>query len=250
MGVHLSIAGKGGTGKTTLAALAIRCLTDEGKVPILAVDADANANLHEALGLRVDLTISEILVETKLAKDVPSGMTKDVYIEWRLNQALAEGRDVDLLVMGGPEGPGCYCFPNEIMKRHVERLGQNYPYMVMDNEAGLEHLSRRVARDVDVLFVTSDATARGVRSAGRVKELVSSLKLDVGKVLLVLTKVREGDVEALGAEIERTGLELVGSIPVDEEVARRDLKGEPLVSLGEGTPSLEAVRRILSASGV
>jgi len=250
LGIHLSVAGKGGTGKTTFTALAVRCLEDQGKVPILAVDADANANLNEALGLEVDLTISEILAETKAAKDVPVGMTKDAYIELRLNESLAEGRHVDLLVMGGPEGPGCYCFPNEILKRHVERLSENYPYMIMDNEAGLEHLSRRVARDVDVLFVTSDPTVRGIRSAGRVKGLIKSLKLNIGKVLLVVTKVRQGDLEVLAPEIEKTGLELAGTVPLDGEVARRDLEGEPLVDVDGDSPALQAVCEILKSAGI
>ena len=250
MPVHLAVAGKGGTGKTTLAALIVRYLVERGQGPVLAVDADPNSNLNEAMGLEVTGTVAELLAGMKDGHSVPPGMTKDVYIEYRLNTVLTEGEKVDLLVMGGPEGPGCYCFPNDVLKRYVQRLAANYRYLVMDNEAGLEHLSRRIAQKVDVLLVTSDATARGVRSAGRVKALVESLSTRVGRMYLVLTRATDEDARQLGEEIAKTGLELDGIIPPDALVSRYDLEGKPLFDLPPQAAAVVAVaglcRRVLA----
>lgn len=231
--VHVSIAGKGGTGKTTFSALLIRWLVERGKTPVLAVDADPNANLGEALGVRPGVTISEILADAKTKQDVPSGMTTNVFIEYKLNQALTEARGYDLLVMGGPEGPGCYCFPNEMLRHYMEQLSENYRYLVMDNEAGMEHLSRRVARDVDILLITSDPTVRGIRSAERIAKIARSMKVVSGRIYLVLSMAKEGSEEDLGEVIAGTGLELAGSIPFDANVEEYDLKGKPLFELPE-----------------
>lgn len=251
MAFTIAIAGKGGTGKTTLAALLIRQITKAGKGPVMAVDADANANLHEALGIEVDDTISEMLNRiNRNIEPLPAGMTKDQYVAYRVHQSLAEGDDVDLLVMGGPEGAGCYCYANNLVRGFMQDLSNNYPFVVMDNEAGLEHLSRRTTQNVDVLFVSSDSSARGIRSAGRVKELVDSLGLDIRKMYLVVSKVSEGTIEALRGEIENTGLELVGTIPLDEQVRDFDLHSKPLVSLPDDSPVVTAVTDILKKAGI
>ena len=245
MAFHIAVAGKGGTGKTTLSALIIRALVDLGKKPILAVDADANANLNEALGLEVEGTVAGLLNELRQNKTLPAGMSKDAYIEYRLNQVMSEGESVDLLTMGGPEGPGCYCFPNDVLKRYVNRLAEGYRYLVMDNEAGLEHLSRRVAQNIDILLVTSDATVRGVRSAGRVKNLVESMETRVGQIGLVLTRAGEEEVERLSKEIERTGLSLAGTIPADSQVSEYDIEGQALSSLPPESVALMAVQDLV-----
>ncbi|MGB9802424.1 AAA family ATPase [Desulfofundulus sp.] len=251
MAFTIAIAGKGGTGKTTLAALLIRQLTQAGKGPILAVDADANANLHEALGIEVEDTIADIMsrINNNL-EPLPAGMTKDQYLTFRVHQSLAEGDNVDLLVMGGPEGPGCYCYVNNLVRGFMQELSNNYRYVLMDNEAGLEHLSRRTTQNVDVLLVTSDASARGIRSAGRVRELAESLSLEIKKMYLVITKVVNDSIEALQDEIQKTGLVLIGVIPQDDQVFQYDLKGKPLVELPNDAPAVLAVTKIMQQADI
>ncbi|MCL6639407.1 MAG: AAA family ATPase [Firmicutes bacterium] len=246
MALQIAIAGKGGTGKTTFASLAIRQLIKGGKKPLLAVDADANANLHEALGIEVEETIADILARIKNdLTPLPAGMTKDRFVEFKVHQSLAEGDDVDLLCMGGPEGSGCYCYANHVLKSFMDELSKNYAMVVADNEAGLEHLSRRTTQNIDYLFVTSDASARGIRSAKRVKELVETLNLDVKKMYLVVSKVQEGSIEALQDEIDKTNLKLIGSIPLDAHVAEYDLHSMPLVDLPDDAPAVAAIDEIL-----
>ena len=246
MTVTIAVAGKGGTGKTTFSALLIRYLVDKNKGSIMALDADANANLNEALGLDVDVMISDILAETKDPKSVPAGMTKDMFIDYKMAHAVIETKTVDLLVMGNPQGPGCYCYPNDLLKKHLESLSQNYDYLVADNEAGLEHISRRTIPNVDYLFVISDASARGIRSAGRVKQLVDSLNSPVKNIFLIVTKVPEDGIEALTPEIEKTGLQLIGTIPMDPNVTQYDIEAKPLFDLPEDSVAVKAVEEILS----
>ncbi|KJS10797.1 MAG: carbon monoxide dehydrogenase [Peptococcaceae bacterium BRH_c8a] len=251
MAFHIAVAGKGGTGKTTLCSLIVRQLIKAGKKPILAVDADANANLNEALGLEIEGTISEVLARIYNNLDpLPAGMTKDQYVAFKVHESLAEGDNVDLLVMGGPEGAGCYCYANNILRGFVAELSNNYPYLIMDNEAGLEHLSRRTTQNVDVLFITSDASARGIRSAGRIRELVEALKLDMKKMYLVVSRVKEGSIEALMPEIEKTGLELIGAIPTDDQVMEYDLLSKPLISLPDHSPAVAVVDEILKKAAI
>ncbi|WP_366921918.1 AAA family ATPase [Metallumcola ferriviriculae] len=247
MTMSIAVAGKGGTGKTTFSALLIRYLIEKKKGSILALDADANANLNEALGLEVDTMISDILTETKDPKAVPSGMTKDMFIDFKMSHAIVETtKNLDLLVMGNPQGPGCYCYPNDLLKKHLESLSENYDYLVADNEAGLEHISRRTIPKVEHLFVISDASARSVRSAGRVKELVDSLKAPVNNLYLIITKTQEQGIEPLMPEIKKTGLELIGTIPMDPLVSQFDIEGKPLFDLPADSAAVKAVQDILS----
>ncbi|NPV30663.1 MAG: AAA family ATPase [Firmicutes bacterium] len=241
MAKHIAITGKGGTGKTTIASLLIRYLVENKEGAVLAVDADPNSNLNEALGVKVQNSISNILADIK-KNNVPTGMTKDVYLELKLHQALTETERFDLLVMGGPQGPGCYCYPTELLKREIEVLDKNYVYMVIDNEAGMEHISRETIANVDIMLVISDPTAKGVRSAGRIYELAKSLKIQIGEACLIITKT--DDPTPLQDEIEATGLKLLGVVPYDPLVAEYDLKGKPLMELPEDSPAVRATREI------
>jgi len=246
MPVQIAVAGKGGTGKTSFCALLIRYLIEKGKTPVLAVDADANANLNEALGLKIENdTVSELISKTKDLHGIPEGMSQETYIEYKLNASLSEGKNVDLLVMGGPEGPGCFCFPNNILRKYLDNLAKGYRYIVMDNEAGLEHISRKTTNDVDVLFIISDSSARSIRSAGRVNELVRQIKTRINKIYLIITKATADDVEMLKEEILKTGLEVAGIIPTDLLVTEYDIKSRPLFDLPDESSAVRAVYEVL-----
>lgn len=249
MGRSVAVAGKGGTGKTTFAALITRYLVEKKQGSILAVDADPNANLHEALGLKVTTFISDILEDTKNPKSVPPGMSKDMFIEYKLAQALVETENLDLLVMGRPQGPGCYCYPNDLLRKHLETLSRNYAYLVIDSEAGLEHISRRIIQNVDDLFVMSDASARGIRSAGRIRELVEEMGLPIKRLLLVVTKTSDG-LGPLVEEVERTGLPLAGTIPFDPLVVEYDTLGKPLFELPPDSVAVQRAQEILQRTGI
>lgn len=241
MAKHIAVAGKGGTGKTTVASFIIKYLIENKKDSILAVDADPNSNLNEALGLQVKNTISNILVDIK-KNNVPFGMSKDMYIEFKLNQALTETKEVDLLVMGGPQGPGCYCYPTELLKRHLEILDKNYDYMVIDNEAGMEHISRQTIENVDMMMVISDATVKGIRTAGKIYELAKLLKIQIGEAYLIINRI--GNLAPLQEEINATGLDLGGVIPDDPFVTEYDLQGRPLIGLPANSAAVRAAYQL------
>lgn len=239
MAKHIAMAGKGGTGKTTIAALLIKYLIEKKKGSILAVDADPNANLNEALGLTVENTISKLLVDIKKG-NVPTSMTKETYLQFELHRALVETDYVDLLVMGGPQGPGCYCFPTDILKRHLANMDRSYDYLVVDNEAGLEHISRKTIENVDLMLVISDPTAKGIRTAGRIYQLAKSLNITIADAYLIVTKIT--DPAPLQKEIDATGLKLLGVVPHDPKVVEHDLKGIAMLDLPDDSAAVLATR--------
>lgn len=247
---YIAVAGKGGTGKTTYASLIVKYLIQNNKGTVLAVDADPNANLSEALGMKVTTTISELLEQTKDPKSVPVGMSKEVFIEYKLQQSLVESKNLDLLVMGNPQGAGCYCYPNDLLRKYLERLSSGYEYVVVDTEAGLEHISRRTIPQVDWLFVISDASARGVRSAGRIHELVQKLGSAVKKELLIVTKTKKDSLANLQDEISATGIDLIGDIPYDESIALFDEEGKALFELPNDNVAVNAAKEILIKVGI
>lgn len=242
----IAVAGKGGTGKTTLSGLVVRYLAKHKQGPILAVDADPNANLNESLGLTVDQTIGGVCEELReQAGEMSAGLPKETYIEYRIQQVLVESEDYDLLVMGRPEGPGCYCYANTLVRRYVDILAKNYKYIVMDNEAGLEHLSRRTTQDVDIMFVLSDTTRKGIWTAGRINALVDELKLRVKKRYLIINRLENGLPPSLSEEIGKQNLELLGTVPSDEMVVEYEITGKPVVDLPDDSKAVKAVEEIM-----
>jgi len=248
----VALAGKGGTGKTTIAALLIRYLAEERNGSILAIDADPASNLNLVLGMEVEQTVGDIredmlnLVQSSgaLAGSMPGGMSKQDYLDYQVQMALVEGDRVDLLAMGRPEGPGCYCAANQMLRVIVDRLEKQYSYVVIDNEAGMEHLSRRTTRDVDVLLLVTDPTQRGLVAAEHMARMVPGLEIGVERVYLVVNRLRGEMPPPLAAAVARTGLELVGTVPEDPAMAEFEYTGRPLVELPAETVVYQAVREI------
>jgi len=234
MSITIAMAGKGGTGKTTLAGLAVRYLLARGMKPVLAVDADANSNLNEVLGIEVEETIGSAREQMK--KGGVPGMTKDIFMEMKVNQALVEADGYDLIVMGRPEGSGCYCAANNLLTIVVENLMDNYPYLVIDNEAGMEHISRLTTKKIDILYVVSDASRRGLTAARRIWELVDELSIKVGRKYLIMNQVKGEPGPELLNYIEEAGLTLAGSLPENEEIYDYDQAGKPTSQIDPRNP--------------
>ncbi len=251
MGFTIAVAGKGGTGKTSLCGLTIRYLTEKKKGAVLAVDADANANLNDVLGVKVHATVGGLredsLAAVKSTAPRPGGMSMEQLFDYQIQQALAESRGFDLLVMGRPEGAGCYCAANNIIRKYMDKLADSYPYTVMDNEAGLEHLSRRTTQDTDLLLIISDSSVRGIMTAGRIGELVRELNLNVKRSVLIVNRVQDGVSQdpSLQQAIGKQGVEFAGFVPADELIFEYDLNGKPLVELPAASKALTAFYGIL-----
>ncbi|OCC16217.1 CO dehydrogenase accessory protein CooC (nickel insertion) [Dissulfuribacter thermophilus] len=242
----LAMAGKGGTGKTTLSALLVKYLVSRKLTPVLAVDADANANLNELLGVEVETTLGEI--RDRMKTETPPGMTKNEYMEMHINQAIIEETGFDLIVMGQPEGPGCYCMANSILAQVIEKLMKSYRYLIVDNEAGMEHLSRLNLRDIETLFVVSDASSRGVLTATRIASLTSSLGVEVGKKVLIVNKAPKEVPEALDKQVreatEKTDLVFGGYISQSETVFTYEVEQRPLLELEESSDVVKTAFQI------
>jgi CO dehydrogenase maturation factor len=242
----IAMAGKGGTGKTTLAALIVRYLKKRGMGPVLAVDADPATNLAEALGLPSKCSLGATREEFSESKTkLPPGMSKETFLEMKLHEILVESPGLDLLVMGRPEGPGCYCYANHILRRHLDRLAQNYPYVVMDNEAGMEHLSRRTTQGVDHLLYLSDYSIRGLRAVGKIRELIDELKLSIKERHLVVDRAPEDLAPSFREEMQKQGFPLLGTVPEDAQIQEYDLAGKPLVDLPDASKAVRAVDELM-----
>jgi CO dehydrogenase maturation factor len=242
MTMTIAMAGKGGTGKTTIAGLLIAFLLKRDIKPILAVDADANANLNEVLGVEVKATLGD--AREGLKDGVPTGMTRDIYMEYKIEEALVESQGYDLVVMGRPEGPGCYCHANTLLSGSMDRLCGNYRVVVMDNEAGMEHISRLLARRADILLVVSDPTQRGILAAKRIRDLAVELKLDINKDYLIINRVNGRLPPAIRDAAGAAGLNLAGYVPEDALISRYDTEGRPTVELPDNAQSVQALHAI------
>lgn len=252
----IAVAGKGGVGKTTLTGLIIQYLGEKGKGPILAVDADANSNLNEVLGVKVDATLGDVREEvarSEMAKDnpIPAGMTKADYMEFKFDDALVEDNDFDLLVMGRTQGKGCYCFVNGLLQAQLQRLEKNYPYIIVDNEAGMEHISRGVLPSMQTAILVSDCSRRGVQAVGRIAKLIEECDMHPRQIGLIINRAPGGVLnEGTKQEIENQGLHLLGVVPQDETVFEYDCEGRPTVQLPEDSPVKKAIREIVDNLGL
>ncbi|MGC8787302.1 MAG: AAA family ATPase [Anaerolineae bacterium] len=253
MTMTIAVAGKGGTGKTTFAALLIKYIRSQNLGYILAIDGDPSANLNLVLGMELPDTIGRIREDTLAqvsAGRYDSSIPKADFFEYRINKALAEGDRIDLIAMGRPEGPGCYCAANSILRSVIDRLGNQYDFVVIDNEAGLEHISRQTTRDVDKLFIVTDMTMRGIAAAGHIVRLIKELGTRVHETYLVLNRADEDIPSFMREEIERLGLNLIGTLPQDKTIAEFDLTGKPLIEISEETPIYKAVAEIAVKAGI
>lgn len=257
MTTTIALAGKGGTGKTTVAAMIVKYLIEKGKTPILAIDADPSANLNMVLGVDMDWTIGAIredmlkqVQESQIAGgaargSVAGGMSKHDYLNMEIHSSLIESEHFDLIAMGRSEGPGCYCAVNHNLRDILDKLSDNYPYVVMDNEAGMEHLSRRTTQDVQHLFIVSDPTQRGIVAAERIVELRDELDIKIENSYLILNRVPGEVPAALQEKLDQIAVPLAGTVPLDENVMEFDFSGKPLLELENDSPVYQAVSAIL-----
>ena len=247
----IAVAGKGGVGKTTLTGMLIQYLAEKKKGPILAVDADANANLNEVLGVEVEATLGDIreeIAKAELAEKspIPAGMSKQDYAEFKFDTALTEEDDYDLLVMGHTQGKGCYCFVNGLLSAQVARRSQHYNYVVVDNEAGMEHISRGILPNVDIVILVSECSSRGIQAVGRIARLIPECGLKPKKVGLIVNRAPGGVLsEGVQEEIQKQGLELLGVVPHDEGVYEYDSAGTPTTELPPENPVRQALYKII-----
>ena len=242
MGCIIAMAGKGGTGKTTVASLIIRGIKEAGAGSLLAIDADPNSNLGEVLGVEPGRNIGAILDEISSNPGaVPSGMTKERFIEYQIQSAIQEEDGFDILSMGRPEGPGCYCYVNNVLRSVISGLIRDYDFVIIDNEAGLEHLSRRTSRCADILIVVSDGSRIGLKSAGRINELAIQLKFEVKKRFILLNRVKGCKGEP---QVRETGLEYLGCLPADPLIEKLSLNGESIFNLRNNAPVLAALNTL------
>ncbi|MBF0564385.1 MAG: AAA family ATPase [Nitrospirae bacterium] len=244
----IAFSGKGGTGKTTLAGMAVRYLMEKTGRPILAVDADANACLNEALGVTVHATIGRVREQslaTIRSGARPGGLSTEEHFDYQVQQSIVESRGFDLLVMGRPEGQGCYCAANNIIRKYTDKLADDYAYVVIDNEAGMEHLSRRTAQKINVLFIVSDPTLKGIRTVNRINELIVELSLEIDKRYVIFNRVKSGDDAVVRAACGKGGLALAGTVPEDVAIYNLDLHGDPVFGIPSDAPSLKAFYGLL-----
>ena len=242
----IAMAGKGGVGKTTVSALVVRYFTKHLNDPVLAIDADPNSNLGETLGLTIEKTVGDIREDfMKDPQGVPSGMDKVLYLEMLMNQVLIEQNDFDLLVMGRQEGQGCYCMVNNILNRFSEELESNYKYLLVDNEAGMEHLSRRSSGKVDMLIMVTDYALRGLRAVGRINEMLDGLKLDVRQKGLVVNRAPDQLNQAFLDEVAQIGVPLLCTIPQDDNLLEFDMARRSMLELPDDSPAVVAVDSLM-----
>lgn len=256
MGHVIAVAGKGGVGKTTLCGLLIQYLCETGRCPVLAVDADANSNLNEVLGVETEVTLGELREEIERAGvdsryQIPAGVSKQAYLETRLAKAITEEDDYDLMVMGRSQGQGCYCFVNGLVQTQIQKMQSHYPYVVVDNEAGMEHISRGIIPKMETAILVSDCSRRGVQAAGRIAKLMEELNFKPKQTGLIINRAPNGILDqGTLEEIQKQNLHLLGVVPHEDMVYRFDCDGKPTVQLPKDSPVRVALKEIVDKLGL
>jgi len=250
----IAVAGKGGVGKTTTCGMLIDYLCKKNRGPVLVVDADANSNLNEVLGVEVETSLGQIreeMAQAELKGTIPKGMTKADYAEFKFNSALIEDDDFDMLVMGRTQGKGCYCYVNGVLQSQVSKYAKNYSYVVMDNEAGLEHVARGTLPHVDTMLLISDCSRRGIQAVARIAEMIEEMNLNPGQMGLIVNRAPGGVLnDGIKEEIEKHGLKLFGVLPHDEAVYDCDCNGDPSAKLPDNDPMKVALKGIMQSIGL
>ncbi|MBN2402993.1 MAG: AAA family ATPase [Spirochaetes bacterium] len=247
MSYIIALAGKGGVGKTSIAALIVKYLLKNNKTPILALDADPNSNFAESIGINIDDTIGSVLADfLKNRGELPPGMTKQSFLDLKLHQILKEGKNIDMMAMGAPEGPGCYCAANSILKDYFEKLATNYKYIVIDNEAGMEHFSRKNNSKIDLLIMCSNYSLKGIKTAKRLSDLVDALGLEIKERVLIVNQTPEQIDQGILEEIKKTGLQLMGSIVSDNLIEEFEINGKALTELPDDTKAYRSIEMLLN----
>jgi CO dehydrogenase maturation factor len=243
----IAITGKGGVGKTTIAALVVRQLVSRGKTPVLAVDADPNSCLDAALGVKAGKTVGQAREETRdEAQKGLAGISKQELLRLKIEESLIESQGFDLIAMGRPEGPGCYCYANNVLKSVIGEIAGHYPEVVLDNEAGLENLSRRIVQKVDTLIMVSDPSNAGLNTLLRLHGLAGEMNIRYGQLIIIINRLR-GDMPAHAAEIRRlTGADAVFGLPDDPEIARLAEQGGNFLELSDSNPVVKAADALIN----
>ena len=257
MATTIAVAGKGGVGKTTIAGMVIKYLAQHEKGSILAIDADPSSNLNMVLGLDLEWTVGDIreemlaevqksLLQSGAAMGtIQGGMSKREYLDYEVRSSIEEGDQFDLIAMGRPEGAGCYCAVNHNLREVVDSISKSYRWVVIDNEAGMEHLSRRTTRDVDHMLLVSDPTQRGLVAVERIVQMIPDLNINVENVHLILNRVM-GEVPApLQERVNALEVNYLGAVPANPELMEFEFSGRPLVELGDESPVYQAVAEMM-----
>lgn len=247
----IAVSGKGGTGKTLVSSILVKLLSKVGK-DLLVIDADPDSNIPESLGIDVDKSVGDVREDLK--KDVNNGniapgMTKWDILDYKIMESIVETPEFDLLIMGRPEGSGCYCAVNNMLRKIIENISFNYDYIVIDTEAGLEHLSRRTTQSVDTMLLVSDSSKRGLHTASRVGKLSKELEISFKHIYLILNRVKHGNEEELIEKAKEIGLDIIGLIHDDETIAEFDIEGTPLISLPDDCEPVKVVKSIVEKLG-
>lgn len=258
MTITLALAGKGGVGKTTVSGMVVKYLINTGRTPVLAIDADPSSNLNMVLGLNLDWTVGDIRedmlsqVKSSLSAGgaamgaLPGGITKREYLDYKVRSSLSEGDHFDMIAMGRSEGPGCYCAVNHNLREVIDAISKNYRYIVIDNEAGMEHLSRRTTRDVDHLLIVTDPTQRGIVAAERIASFRNELDIQIKNAYLILNRLVGEIPRPLKERIDLLDIPLLGVIPADQELSTLEFSGQPLIELGDESPVFQAITTMLN----